>query len=282
MTAKAITKTLTLSDGRTISIETGRLAKQADGSVVLRMGDTMLLATVVSNEDPVEGADFLPLSVDYQEKFASAGRIPGGFLKREGKLSDHEVLVCRLVDRAIRPLFPDDYHSETQINIQLISADHSALPDALAAFAASSAIAVSDIPFNGPISEVRVIKKDDEYLINPAKEDISEGTLELIVAATEENILMVEGEMKEVSEEEMLEALKVAHDAIKDQCRIQKELAEAVGALEKRTYDHEVNDEDLYKELYDKYYQRYYDVAKSATEKQERSDAFKAIKDEYM
>ncbi|HBH24241.1 MAG TPA: polyribonucleotide nucleotidyltransferase [Cytophagales bacterium] len=282
MTAKAITKTLTLSDGRTISIETGRLAKQADGSVVLRMGDTMLLATVVSNEDPVEGADFLPLSVDYQEKFASSGRIPGGFLKREGKLSDHEVLVSRLVDRAIRPLFPDDYHSETQINIHLISADHSALPDALAAFAASSAIAVSDIPFNGPISEVRVIKKGDDYLINPTKEDISEGTLDLIVAATEENILMVEGEMKEVSEEEMLEALKVAHDAIKDQCRIQKELAEAVGATEKRTYDHEAKDEELYKELYDKYYQRYYDVAKSATEKQERSDAFKAIKDEYM
>ncbi len=283
MSQNGIIKTLTLSDGRTISIETGKLAKQADGSVVVRMGDTMLLATVVSNEDPVEGADFLPLSVDYQEKFAAAGRIPGGFLKREGRLSDHEVLVCRLVDRAIRPMFPDDYHSETQINIQLISADADVMPDALAALAASSALAVSDIPFNGPISEVRVVKSNGEFLINPKTESIKSAVIDIIVAATIDNILMVEGEMSEVSEEDMLEALKVAHEAIKDQCKLQLELQEAVGSQQKREYSHEEHDLELEKELHDKYYARYFEVAQRLiTNKKERKEAFSAIKDEYI
>jgi len=283
MSNKGIIKTLTLPDGRNISVETGRLAKQADGSVVVRMGDTMVLATVVSNEDPVEGADFLPLSVDYQEKFAAAGRIPGGFLKREGRLSDHEVLVCRLVDRAIRPMFPDDYHSETQININLISADSEVLPDALAAFAASSALAVSDIPFNGPISEVRVVKSNGQILINPKTESIGSAEIDMIVAATMDNIIMVEGEMNEVSEEDMLEVMKVAHDAIKEQCKLQLELQKAIGSEKKREYSHEENDPDLEKELHDKYYQRYYEVAqKQIAVKKERKEAFSTIKDEYI
>lgn len=283
MSINGINKSLTLQDGRTISIETGKLARQANGSVVVKMGNTMLLATVVSNEDPVEGADFLPLSVDYQEKFASAGRIPGGFLKREGKLSDHEVLVCRLVDRAIRPMFPDDYHSETQVNIFLISADAEVLPDALAALAASSAIAVSDIPFNGPISEVRVAKVAGELQINPTRQAIEESTIDIIVAGTMENIIMVEGEMNEVSEGEMLEAIKFGHDAIKDQCKLQLELAEAVGSTVKREYSHESEDPELEKELYDKYYNRYFEVAKKLiVNKKERSEAFKAIKQEYI
>lgn len=283
MSVKGISKSLTLPDGRTITIETGKLAKQADGAVVVRMGNTMLLATVVSNEDPVENADFLPLSVDYQEKFAAAGRIPGGFLKREGRLSDHEVLICRLVDRAIRPMFPDDYHAETQVNIQLISADAEVLPDALAALAASSAISVSDIPFNGPISEVRVVKSNGDYLVNPNSKSIGDATLDIIVAATMENIIMVEGEMSEVSEDEMLEALKFAHEAIKEQCKLQLELAEAVGATTKREYNHESSDPELEKELYSKYYDRYFAVAKQQiTNKKERSKAFKAIKEEYL
>ncbi len=283
MSQKGISKSLTLTDGRTITIETGKLAKQADGSVVVRMGDTMLLATVVSNIDPVEGANFLPLSVDYQEKFAAAGRIPGGFLKREGRLSDHEILISRLVDRAIRPMFADDYHSETQINIQLISADENVLPDALAALAASSAIAVSDIPFNGPISEVRVIKSEDGIIINPAPDAIAKADVDLIVAATMENIIMVEGEMNEVSEEDMLEALSVAHDAIKEQCKLQLELQAAVGSEVKREYNHEVNDPELEKELFDKYYDRYYEVAKKTISvKKDRKEAFNAIEEEYM
>lgn len=283
MSVKGISKSLTLPDGRTITIETGKLAKQADGAVVVRMGNTMLLATVVSNEDPVENADFLPLSVDYQEKFAAAGRIPGGFLKREGRLSDHEVLICRLVDRAIRPMFPDDYHAETQVNIQLISADAEVLPDALAALAASSAISVSDIPFNGPISEVRVVKSNGDYLVNPNSKSIGDATLDIIVAATMENIIMVEGEMSEVSEDEMLEALKFAHEAIKEQCKLQLELAEAIGATTKREYNHESSDPELEKELYGKYYDRYFAVAKQQiTNKKERSKAFKAIKEEYL
>ena len=236
MPLNIVTKSFQLSDGREITIETGKLAKQADGSVVVKMGDTMILATVVSSEEAREGVDFLPLSVDYQEKFAAAGRIPGGFLKREGRLGDHEILICRLVDRALRPLFPDDYHAETQVFIQLISADTNAQPDALAALAASSALSVSDIPFGGPISEVRVIQLDGKFIVNPTKDEIENADLELIVAATMENILMVEGEMNEASEEDMLEALKVAHDAIKVQCQIQVELAEAVGKTEKREY----------------------------------------------
>jgi len=283
MSLNIVTKTIKLSDGREIIIETGKLAKQADGSVVVRMGDTMLLATIVSSPEAKEGVDFLPLSVDYQEKFAAAGRIPGGFLRREGRLGDHEILISRLVDRALRPLFPDDYHADTQVFIQLISADPNAQPDALAALAASSAIAVSDIPFNGPISEVRVIKLGDDYKVNPIPEEIEKADLELIVAATYENIMMVEGEMNEVSEEEMLEALKVAHEAIKDQCLIQKELTEAVGKTEKREYSHETNDEELRTEMNEKLYDKVYAVAKQTiSNKKERKEAFDKVKEEYI
>lgn len=283
MSVNIINKSIKLSDGREITIETGKLAKQADGSVVVRMGDTMLLATVVSNNEAREGIDFLPLSVDYQEKFASAGRIPGGFLKREGRLGDHEVLICRLVDRALRPLFPNDYHAETQVFIQLISADPDAQPDALAALAASSALAVSDIPFDGPISEVRVVKLDGEFIINPTLEQKEKAELELIVAASIDNIMMVEGEMNEVSEDEVLEALKVAHEAIKDQCRVQIELTEAVGKTEKRTYSHETNDEELKAEMNEKLYDQVYDVAKlTIANKKVRQETFDKVKESYI
>ncbi len=283
MSLNVVTKTIKLSDGREIIIETGKLAKQADGAVVVRMGDTMLLATIVSSQEVREGVDFLPLSVDYQEKFAAAGKIPGGFLRREGRLGDHEILISRLVDRALRPLFPDDYHAETQVFIQLISADPQAQPDALAALAASSAISVSDIPFNGPISEVRVIKLGDEYKVNPVPEDIEKADLELIVAASYENIMMVEGEMNEVSEEDMLEALKVAHEAIKDQCLIQKELTEAVGKTEKREYSHETHDEELRAEMNEKLYDKVYAVAKQTiSNKKLRGEAFTKVKEEYI
>jgi polyribonucleotide nucleotidyltransferase len=282
MSYNLVTKTITLDDGRTITIETGMLAKQADGAVVVRMGNSMLLATVVSAEEAKEGVDFLPLSVDYQEKFASAGRIPGGFLKREGRLSDHEILVCRLVDRAIRPLFPDDYHAETQINIILISADSNAVPDALAALAASSALAVSDIPFNGPISEVRVIQKEGRYIVNPTSAEMAGAELDVIVAASMDNITMVEGECREVSEQDMLEALKIAHNAIKLQCKAQLEIMEAVGKTQKREYSHENSDEELKKHLFETYYDRFYEVAQSKLPKKERSKGFKAIKEEYI
>lgn len=283
MSLNIVTKSIKLNDGREIIIETGKLAKQADGSVVVRMGDTMLLATVVSSLEAREGVDFLPLSVDYQEKYASAGRIPGGFLKREGRLGDHEVLVCRLVDRALRPLFPDDYHAETQVFIQLISADPNAQPDALAALAASSALSVSDIPFGGPISEVRVIRLEGKFIVNPTKEEMERADLELMVAATIENILMVEGEMDEVSEDEMLEALKVAHDAIKDQCKVQLELTEATGKTEKREYSHETNDEELRAELNEKLYDKVYEVAKKTiANKKVRSESFSKIKEDYI
>lgn len=283
MKPTVITKTCKLPDGREITIETGKLARQADGSVVLRMGNTMLLATVVAAEDAKEGVDFLPLSVDYQEKFASTGKVPGGFLKRESKLSDYEVLISRLVDRAIRPLFPDDYHADTQVMIYLISGDEKALPDALAAFAASSALSVSDIPFGGPISEVRVARVDGKFVINPSMDDKVKADIDLIVAASIENILMVEGEMKEVSEEDMLEALRLAHDAIKVQCQLQIELTQAVGKTTKRTYSHEENDENLKKELSDKYYDRVYSAARQLlTNKKERSAALAAPLDEYL
>jgi len=282
MQFNVINKTINLPDGRTISIETGKLAKQADGAVVVRMGDTMLLATVVSSKEAKEGVDFLPLSVDYQEKFASAGKVPGGFLKREGRLSDYEILISRLVDRAIRPMFNDDYHADTQIMIQLMSGDQSAPPDALAALAASSALAVSDIPFNGPISEVRVARIDGEFVVNPSMEDKERADIDLIVAATLENILMVEGEMKEVSEDEMLEAIKIAHDAIKEMCKVQIELTKAVGKEEKREYSHETDDEDLRKDMQEKLFDKVYAVAqKQLTNKDERSESFKAIKAEY-
>lgn len=283
MESTIITKSCTLPDGREITIETGKLARQADGSVVLRMGDTMILATVVSSQDAKEGADFLPLSVDYQEKFASTGKVPGGFLKRESKLSDYEVLISRLIDRAIRPLFPDDYHADTQAMVYLISGDPTALPDALAAFAVSSALAVSDIPFNGPISEVRVARIDGQFVINPTLEDKLRADIDLIVAASIENILMVEGEMKEVSEEDMLEALKVAHEAIKTQCQLQLELMKEAGKTEKRTYDHEKKDEALREELFKRFYEPLYAVAEQQiANKKERSKAFGKPLEDYL
>jgi polyribonucleotide nucleotidyltransferase len=283
MYPSVITKTITLADGREITIETGKLAKQADGSVVVKMGNTMLLATVVSNKDAKEGVDFLPMSVDYQEKFAAAGKIPGGFLKREGRLSDYEILISRLVDRAIRPLFPDDYHAETQIAISLISAGDDVMPDALAALAASSALAVSDIPFGGPISEVRVAKIDGQYVISPTAAQAKTATLDLVVAASYDNILMVEGESKEVSEAEMLEALKIAHDTIKIHCQVQKELEAAAGKTVKRTYNHENNDEALKKDMHDKLYDKCYKVAaKQMPSKSDRKEQFAAIVDEYV
>jgi len=278
-----ISKTCTLPDGRQITIETGKLARQADGSVVLRMGNTMILATVVGSITVKEGTDFLPLSVDYQEKFAATGKIPGGFLKREGKLSDYEVLISRLVDRAIRPLFPDDYHADTQVNIQLISGDHNALPDALAAFAASAALSVSDIPFQGPISEVRVVRVDGQFIINPTLEQKEKSDLDFIVAASMDNILMVEGECKEISEVDMLEALKLAHEAIKVQCQVQIELTKATGKTQKRTYEHEVKDEAFKAELHTKLYDKVYAVARQQlTNKHKRSELFGQIIEEYV
>jgi polyribonucleotide nucleotidyltransferase len=283
MKPNPITKSCTLPDGREITIETGKLARQADGSVVLRMGNTMLLATVVSNKEGKEGADFLPLSVDYQERFASTGKIPGGFLRREGRLSDYEVLISRLVDRAIRPLFPSDYHAETQVAIQLMSGDENALPDALAAFAASAALSVSDIPFQGPISEVRVARVEGKLIVNPTLEQKEKADLDLIVAASIENILMVEGEAKEVSEDDMLEALKLAHDAIKAQCSLQIELTKATNKTEKRTYSHETHDLALKAELEKLFYDKAYKVAMLQTaNKHQRSDLFSAIVDEYL
>jgi polyribonucleotide nucleotidyltransferase len=278
-----VTKTITLPDGRTITIETGKLAKQADGSVVVRMGNTMLLATVVANKEVKTGIDFLPLSVDYQEKFASAGRIPGSFMRREGKLSDHEVLVSRLVDRVLRPLFPEDYHAETQINIVLISADNEALPDALAALAASAALAVSDIPFNGPVSEVRVAKIDGQYVINPGSSELANATLELMVGASERDISMVEGEMEEVSEEEVVEALKLAHEVIKGQCAVLKELEIAVGKTEKREYPGDLQDEELEAKVRDFCYAKVYAVAQlGSPNKTVRKEGFKAVLKEYL
>jgi polyribonucleotide nucleotidyltransferase len=283
MKPTVITKTCKLPDGREITIETGKLARQADGSVVVKMGNTMLLATVVSNEEAKEGTDFLPLSVDYQEKFASTGKVPGGFLKRESKLSDYEVLISRLVDRALRPLFPDNYHADTQVMIYLISGDENALPDALAAFAASAAISVSDIPFNGPISEVRVARVDGKFIINPGMPEKQRADIDLIVAASIDNILMVEGEMKEVSEEDMLEALRVAHETIKMQCQLQIELSEAAGKTVKRTYNHEDNDETLRQEVWAQFYDRVYAAARLLnTNKKERSKALSLPLEEYI
>jgi polyribonucleotide nucleotidyltransferase len=283
MKPTVITKSCKLPDGREITIETGKLARQADGSVVVRMGNTMLLATVVASQQGKEGADFLPLSVDYQEKFASTGKVPGGFLKRESRLSDYEILISRLVDRAIRPLFPDDYHAETQVMIYLISGDENALPDSLAAFAASAALSVSDIPFGGPISEVRVARIDGKFVVNPTMADKAKADIDLIVAASLENILMVEGEMKEVSEDDMLEGLRFAHDAIKIQCQVQIELGKETGKTEKRTYDHELKDENLKAELWNMLYEKTYQHARTLTaNKNLRSEGFKKIINEYL
>ncbi|MCP4457234.1 MAG: polyribonucleotide nucleotidyltransferase [Cytophagales bacterium] len=282
MLSKHITKKFNLADGREISIETGKLAKQADGSVVVRMGNAMLLATVVSKKEADEGVDFLPMSVDYQEKFASAGKIPGGFLKRESRLSDYEILICRLVDRALRPLFPEDYHASTQIMISLISSDKDVRPDALAALAASSALSVSDIPFNGPISEIRVIKLGDKYIVHPTPDQIEEAELNLIVAGSIKDIMMVEGESKEVQESEMLEAMKVAHEEIKVQCQVQLDLAKEVGAETKREYNHEPKDEAMKDAMRTATYDKIYEVAGKGLGKNERAEAFGTIKEEYL
>jgi polyribonucleotide nucleotidyltransferase len=282
MSLNVIKKVIDLGDGRTIEIETGKLAKQADGSVVIKMGDTMLLATVVSSPDAKEGVDFLPLSVDYQEKYAATGRIPGGFLRREARLSDYEVLISRLVDRALRPMFRGDYHADTQVMISLISADKDIMPDCLAGLAASAALAVSDIPFNGPISEVRVAKIDGQLVINPTLSQLANATLEFIVAGNEHDINMVEGESAEIQEEELVEAIKFAHTAIKVQCLAQKELTIEVGKTEKRVYNHEHSNEDLKKAIYEATYQQVYDIASSASAKEERSAKFKEVRDAYI
>lgn len=278
-----VTKTIALGDGREITIETGKLAKQADGSVMVRMGNTMLLATVCAAKDAVPGTDFMPLSVDYKEKFAAFGRFPGGFLRREGRASDYEILISRLVDRALRPLFPDDFHAETFVNVMLVSADGEDMPDALAGLAASAALAVSDIPFNGPISEVRVARINGEFVVNPTFTQLEGADMDIIVAATLDNIMMVEGEMKEVSEDDLLNAMKVAHEAIKVHCNAQLELMEAVGKTKKREYCHEENDEDLKKDVWAKTYDKAYAVATACNpNKHERSDNFDAVKAEYV
>jgi polyribonucleotide nucleotidyltransferase len=282
MSLNVIKKVIDLGDGRTIEIETGKLAKQADGSVVIKMGDTMLLATVVSSQEAKEGIDFLPLSVDYQEKYAATGRIPGGFLRREARLSDYEVLISRLVDRALRPMFPDDYHADTQVMISLISADKDIMPDCLAGLAASAALACSDIPFNGPISEVRVAKVDGQLVINPTLTQLQTATLEFIVAGSEHDINMVEGESAEIQEAELVEAIKFAHTAIKIQCLAQKELTAELNKTVKRVYNHEHSNEDLKKAIYAATYDQVYAIAGAASAKEERSASFKAVRDAYI
>lgn len=277
-----ILKTIELPDGRTITLETGKLAKQADGSVMLRMGNTMLLATVCAAKDAVPGTDFMPLQVEYKEKFSAFGRFPGGFTKREGRASNYEVLTCRLVDRALRPLFPDNFHAEVYVNIILFSADGIDMPDALAGLAASAALAVSDIPFNGPISEVRVARIAGQFIINPTFEQLEKADMDLMVGATYENIMMVEGEMSEVSEQDLLEAMRAAHEAIKLQCKAQMELAEAIGSTVKREYCHEVNDEELRKSVREACYEKAYAIAASGNKnKHERMEAFDAIREEF-
>lgn len=284
MSKIGIQKTFDLGDGRMITIETGKLAKQADGSVVVRMGDTMLLATIVTKKDAAENTDFLPLSVEYQEKYAASGRFPGGFFKREARPSEYEILISRLVDRALRPLFPDDYHAETQVQISLISSGNDIMPDALACLAASSAIAVSDIPFNGPISEVRVARINGNFVINPLMSELSVADIDIMVAASMDNIVMVEGEMKEVSENDMVNALKFAHEAIKIQCQAQKELADMVEKSKpKREYCHETNDQELKDKLFSATYSKAYEFAKSGnTNKHERAEGFEKIRQEFL
>jgi polyribonucleotide nucleotidyltransferase len=281
---RGIQKTFEMGNGQTITIETGKLAKQADGSVVVRMGNTMLLATVVAKKEAAENQDFFPLSVDYQEKYAAAGRFPGGFFKREARPSEYEILISRLVDRALRPMFPDNFKCETQVLISLISADKNTLPDALAGLAASAAIMVSDIPFNGPISEVRVARINGQFVVNPSISALADADMEMIVAGTMENIVMVEGEMKEVSEKDMIEAIKDAHDAIRIQCTAQIELSEMVEkARVKREVEPEKEDLELKENMQQELYQKVYDTARSIiTNKHERYDAFRAIRDEYM
>jgi polyribonucleotide nucleotidyltransferase len=274
---------IVLADGRTITIETGKLAKQADGAVVVRMGDTMLLATAVSAPEAKDGVDFMPLTVDYREKYASTGRFPGGFFKREARPSDYEVLIMRLVDRALRPLFPDDYHADTQIMISLISSDKETMPDALACLAASAALAVSDIPFNGPVSEVRVGRVNGQFVINPTKTELEVSDFDMIMAGSEKDIVMVEGETQEVGEADFLEAIRLGHEAIKQQCRALNELSAKVGKTQKRTYCHETHDEDLKKAIHAATYQKFYDVSRRGlADKHERARLFKEVKEQYI
>ena len=277
----AVRKIITLADGRQIEIETGKLAKQADGSVVVKMGDTMLLGTVVAAKDAKPDTDFMPLQVEYKEKYAACGRYPGGFMKREGKANDSEILVARLIDRALRPLFPADYHAEVYVTVTLISADKDIQPDALAGLAASAALAVSDIPFGGPISEVRVVRRNGEYAINPNFSEMPECDLDIMVGGTIDNILMVEGEMKEVSEEVMLGAIKFAYEEIKKHCAVQIELSKELGKDVKRTYCHEVNDEELRQTIIRELYDKAYAIATSGTMKHEREDLFNALEQEF-
>jgi len=278
-----IKKSITLQDGRVIEISTGKLAKQADGSVVVKMGNTMLLATVVSAKEAREDVDFMPLSVEYREKYSAVGRFPGGFLKREGRLSDYEILVSRLIDRALRPLFPEDYHAETFVNVHLVSAGKDDMPDALAGLAASAALAVSDIPFHGPISEVRVSRINGKFVINPSAADNKNADIDIMVAATFDNIMMVEGEMNEVSETEMLDAIKFAHEAIKQQCNLQLELATEVGSNQKREYCHENNDEELKQKVWNETYDKALNVArKQLADKHERSRLFSEIEEQFL
>ena len=282
MSQIGITHSFDLGDGRTVTLETGKLAKQADGSVVVKIGDTMLLATIVGSKDAKDGVDFLPLTVDYQEKYAATGRIPGGFFRREAKLSDYEVLISRIVDRAIRPLFPEDYHAELQLMISLISSDRKTMPDALVGLAASAAIAVSDIPFNGPISEVRVGKINGKLVINPSIDEIPTSTIDMIMAASATDILMVEGEMSEISEAEMLEAIKFGHEAIKVHIKGISEFAIKAGAKPKREYSHEKNDLELKEKVAAATYQKVYDIAKIGNpDKNARKVSFKAVLEEY-
>ena len=277
------TKTIKTNDGREIILETGRFARQADACVTVQLGKAIIFASVVSTKDAKEGVDFLPLSVDYQEKFASAGKIPGGFLKREGRLSDYEVLVCRLVDRAIRPLFPDDYHADTQVNIQMISSDETVAPDALAALAASAALTISDIPFSGPISETRVARIDGKLKTNPSPAEIDQSDIDIMVGATEKNITMVEGEFGEVSEEEMVEAIQFGHEEIKLHCKAQSEWEKELGKTEKREYSHENSDEDLRKKIFDATYEKVYNICKEGiANKNIRKEKFNAVKDEFF
>lgn len=284
MSIEATTETVSLPDGREISLETGKLAKQADGSIVLKMGKTMLLATVVSVKEAREDVDFLPLTVDYREKFSAVGRFPGGFLKRENRPSDSEILVCRLIDRALRPLFPGDYHAETQVQLSLISAEENVLPDALACFAASAAIAVSDIPFNGPTSEVRVARIEGNWKINPNLDELESADIDLMVAGTQDSVVMVEGEMKEVSEAEMLEAIKQAHLVIQAQCKAQLDLAARVEkAKTKREYNHEKSDETLLADIKAFAYDKCYAIAKKGlNDKYQRGADFKAVKEDFI
>lgn len=277
-----ITKTVQLPDGRTISIETGKVAKQADGAAVLRMGNTVLLATVCAAKEAVPGTDFMPLQVDYREQYSAAGRFPGGFTKREGKASDEEILVSRLVDRALRPLFPSDYHCEVYVQVMLLSADGVDQPDALAGFAASAAMACSDIPFDYTISEVRVARINGEYVINPTFQQMADADMDLMVGATKDNIMMVEGEMKEVQEKDLIDALKAAHAAIKPMCELQDELAKELGTDKKREYDDEINDEDLRQHIKDELYKPCYEINHKALPKQERNDAYDKVLADFL